>query len=524
MELNFPKRCDFCTSRIGSRHCLLPYNFVIKYTPPTETKDALIDLAQLHMEFGLESLIASYEFICRITTRPTKEQIHSYAESLSSQSTDRKFFPDSYRFGYMKPSEESTVTSEFLRSPEKETVDNSTTEEIETAELSESHPSTSMKVDDDSTSATTTVNVDDTTPSMAEILKRSPPTTEATDTIQTEPTQTEIQETHSQKNLKSGHLQHIAHDLFMAMSCAWALNATKKSTFLMSQLHECIFSELQKVERYGEYYHYQDDTRLDHPIALSREIIATHDDTEVREHQYGRSNDLQKYCLLQHSLLQINNSNSSTLTISNGLISYIQSVMRSQAITRHDRDILSTMTKELTTKRGFALAYQWSKTKVLATKTQTSTSSSHLKLALGTKPTPTLTESIKIASSAYSKHAHHVQHETGTSSPTPNEMNGPLYQIIDKILDENPNLRSRTPFTELPLRDVYHQLITSLITHNRGWMNPNTLTTNQSIQKIESHCSFTIPDTELPIALKVMKHIQLEASNQFKGLAQSTLS
>lgn len=259
------------------------------------------------------------------------------------------------------------------------------------------------------------------------------------------------------------------------------------------------------------------DSKLDHPIALSKELVATHNFDDIVLWSKGLHCQCSTRCILNYSRFKSVSMTSDSDMLLDVLIDYPRSVISDSHLSSHDREFLSNLIINETRRRGFTTAYQWVKSQAKGKNV--------LRTSL-----PSLT--IGPISSSTKQRGPESSHTFRTISPQrqkkPNQtldseqrLNLILQDLLPKAINDV-YLLNQQRFNNIHIRnhtaqDVISKLATALIRNNQGWKNPVTTRSTQSITRLESYLDFEIPDEQIENIYNVFKLVIDRVINQTKS-------
>jgi len=500
MEINYPKFCDFCSTRIKSRHCLLPWYFVYKYKLPNDPKEALIDLSQIHSEYGTGNLNANLEFMARILNRPDHATAVRYAESLSSYSgggipltvpVSISTSPESSDHGaHSLPSRDDEA--KFDLPTETETVRDSPTVKDEQPANNELENSSA----DTDRSATPKL--------LTTLFKKTSSSVTSDDITHVEPTSSAIDEVNLNKDKEE--IFHLVKDVSRAIITAYSLHQSYRHEYNIVRFHECLTTEMGILKASGTNYKPTHDSKLDHPIALAKELAAIHAFEDIVNWANGTACLCSSRCILNYPRLKSVSMTSDSDTLFGVLCDYSRSVITDPKLSNHDRELLSSQVITETRRRGFTTAYQWVKNQAKGKSVHKTTpfpNKHGLSFEATASRSPESSQTFRSSAPQGSKRSHQTM--------DPNDrLNLVLTDILPKVV--NQHLNSNKEFNQIQIesyspKQVMTKLLEALIRYNQGWRNPVTTRSIQSITRLEPHLEFSIPDEQVEVIYNIFKPI-----------------
>lgn len=514
MEFQYKDNCTFCHSRIGSKRCLLPYEFVCNYQHNGDALSVIVDVTELHMTYGIEALQYNFEFLYRVRSRPTSDAIQSRAQSYSMSATPNETVNDSVT--PLSPASNNFVvdTIRTTESELKQQGNRTPTGAPNLPGLTESSDSINVKSLTDKLNDTTLK----TNRSYASAVTKESNLEHRSKVKDDSNMLKQYESRNSTDSEESAELtqsdeSHLTNDLIMAILVAHAMTNKHQSETRVSKLFECIDTEIGMKERLKQHYVSKRNTNLDHPIALARELIASHSDAEILSWQEGRLIECTRCCILNYPPFSTTSQTVDNDRLVQTLISYCSSILKSKMYKEKERIRLSqkiAITLEL---RGNIFAHNWLKTKlrsisnIYATKRKDETSIQQEHKSSLTNHTE---DQLRILTPRMNKHSCPPVEQT-----TLEFLQTHLSTAILKVTKGKELNYSSIP-KELTSEDFFFTLITEFVKHNKSWHNPNSLASTKSLLKASEHSGFNIKTTELTNILWLASEIVSILRNESK--------
>jgi len=492
MEFKYPADCSFCHSRIGSKDCLLPYEFVCKYQTPTDDLSKVMDVSELHSSYGLSTLQYNFEFVHRVRSRPTSEAIQSYAASVSLQSV-----------------EHLGIDEEHRSSPTPANVDETLKDTNHGVQLS--HKAITSSVDEMNIHSTAKSSIDD----MPHILSAdhtsdvpTPKSYASAATSDATPSSSKMLELSTMPNNKDSRgsspsdlkvklsrqeEDHIIVDLFLASTIAHAMTTKKMTETRVLKFFECMDTEIGIKQKLKHHY-VSKSTTLDHPIALAKELLATHSDHEILSWQESRPISCSNCCILNYPSLS-----SSSLTEENDrlvqvLVNYCSSILKNGAYSESTLSRLSEKFRIKLDQREHLYTYNWLKSKLRSISTMSSSKSTVEQSSNSTQLDRLLNISedrLKILNPGNKEHKC-----PAIDLDTLELLEANLASAVSNSFESLDDQQMDQSQTELMQAAIFN-LVSEFVKHNKSWQNPNSLASTKSLQKAADYANLNIPESEL---------------------------
>jgi hypothetical protein len=263
----YPDYCTYCTQKYRSTKCLLPYALASRLVLPKDPIDMTMELTELHCSFKTDSLQHFAELTHWHTSQSDPQSGSVFGPTLNwvvhNDSLSRK----------MTSTDASTTHSGAPLSENAQT-GIAPTEAESTSQVS--GPTSNIDIGTDRTSTPTTpVQLKD------EIAPATSPLTaqnlEQLSSTQKHPLLPEM---------TLPDALHLARDAVMAIVTAQNLRKLKRTSSTLSDLQTSVETELNALYRLGGEYKTKSSTKLDHPIAIARELVATHNATSFQSWRF----------------------------------------------------------------------------------------------------------------------------------------------------------------------------------------------------------------------------------------------
>lgn len=343
-SMSYPDYCTYCFKKYNNRKCLLPYALASSITLPDDVEERVMELTQLHCSFRSDSL----RYVVDRTL------FHMSSSDLQSGSV----------FGAIH---NWVVENPDL--PPSNLVSQTASTRASGVPLNEESPPdrmaehTALPEPPESVETQTLAGQPTEAPAQKETTEPgnhqelSPLTQANLDTLvasQWEPPRVTRLDLHD--------ATHLARDLVIAVTTAVMLRKTKRAQQTLADLRDTVSRELETKHKLGPKYTLSDHTKLDHPIALSRELIATHSDKELSNWQTGKqvSNQQPASCYLNFKQSNPFDAHSpESKRLDNYLILFAKRALQILSLQKENKKQLLTMVKHLLTERKLETSYEW---------------------------------------------------------------------------------------------------------------------------------------------------------------------
>lgn len=483
-EFNFGINCTFCQSRIGSTHCLLPYQLVVGYHPPQDFTSKVIDITEIHMRYGLEMLQTNSESIKWIRARPGSSQ------SLHFSMSDRQ---DSNQWSDQMNSINDTVATNAtsVSIAVADSISGSDYSDFITRQLDENE----CKSEDD-----------DGAP-----LKCASPIIEAASTSDTVPTfvsepvsyvtvakqeskvdstvkrtsETSVLEKYDTE-LSRENRNHLIGDLVMMAKTAFNLHACKRDWIKVDALKESIMYESDLRSKMNAKYNPSTATALDGNKAFAKEIIATHGSEEIQQWESGKFTSHGSFCLLNCKFATLKHDDDDDSRLCEELIKSFHSITRVQQCNKSYIDAVIEAVKFELSKDGHSSTLDWmrNRTKFLGAKTVSRSST----------PSDVSAKGDIVKKQPY----------PATDERLLNFMNTHLQVYVNREIeaadDEVPKMVG-----EIKLTKFMFKLASEFLLRNKGWHNENSFTSPQHLVKLEEFTGLKSQPSEASMTFSILK-------------------
>lgn len=490
-EFYFGKDCTFCQSRIGSTHCLLPYQLVISYNPPKDITSKVIDITEIHMRYGIEALNYNSQSLEWIRERSnsmssaarshvTSQDSRLWSEQMSeidrTQSPDNGGIPLTGIPTQTDRNQQISMTKSMT--PESK---GKTLAEIVHDELTISKKIVQHQVDEPKT-----VSPRSEQSSPAKTIKQQDVVVKAksNDKIKFEMTR-------EARN-------HIISDAVLVAKVAFNLHSAERGWITVNALKESIIYESNLRSKLSVKYHPTSDKRLDGNIALAKAIVATHDNRSIQSWTSGQAATHGPYCLLSRSFLSINDDEHSDSSLFDELIKCFSATINILHENTTDGKNISEAIKFTLVKDNYPNAYEWMLNQMKY---------------IGIQSIPkSMTRSMSTDKGKNKR----------VSSPYPpiderllDFINIRLQVIVNKNIENAKDEVPRMP-DETKLTRFFFKLASEFLRRNKGWKNENSFTSPQHLTKLEEQTGLKTEPSEMFMTFSILRNIINEFRVAFK--------
>lgn len=489
-KFDYFEDCTFCQTRIGSRHCLLPFQLTREYTAPSDGISTIMDITEIHMHYGIPVLKNNFEVIQWMRLRPTVDEVKHYAQSVQSrtrewynspmQSVGDNFEYQSVNTGIQSQAESSIDKPESKSSQDKdEGIPLYTT--MVKSEQESSCPTEPRKVDKGKQTEESII-----------LSQVSPaPEKPMLPKIDNKVRDTEIK-------LDRWSSRHLIRDLVLAARTAYSLNQNSKSGARNSSLVDSLMFESNILSMAKDNYKPSTRTTLDGSKSISKEIVARHSLDVLKLWERGDKNRECRHCLLNYDFIHISKIDSDGSRIEDCFVRYFNDLINQKFIEDDEPcDILNAVKYQLTSE-GYPSTFTWITHRIKFLKQNESQSR---KITKGSPP------------------------------PTFKKLEKPPYPAIDQRLIDHINSHlqvavnreieragKRIPElnSEMKLTKFLFILSSEFLRRNKGWQNENSFTTPTHLSKIEESAEMGTKSNDEYLTFNLIKNIIDEFRRSFK--------
>lgn len=491
-NFNFKLNCSFCQSRIGSEHCLLPFQVTEMYIPPEDTSSAIMDITELHMNYGTASLQYNFGFINSLKARKVDTVSDCYTEQVPPST-----------------SQWSDVMNDLARSnsntenqPDDEIISTSGTDfstwitnQLDESQLVENDSSSSTNPTIESLDLGVKLGTAINSPVELNTNKEELTSIADTSSLMSEHT-TSLKKKSSTPvrkfPLEREEINHIVQDLLLAVKSSYILYSAKRSGIKTTALIGSICSESQLRDNIGMNYNPSYKTTLDGNKALAKEIIARHSCDKIEAWEQSEPASCNKLCILDYHKFSIMLEDESTDKLADSLIKYFNHITTNSSINETQRaELIENLEFELS-KCDMSNVLIWINGKIRS-----------LKKANVSIPKK---EKKPIVDSPVTKESYRIKPYPPTDQRLIDFINTHLQVVVNQeIVKSGTSVPQLTDQTSLG--KFFFKLATEFLRRNKGWLNENSFTTANHLTKLEESTGLKVKPSEAFLTFKTLKCI-----------------
>lgn len=253
---NYPEECNFCTKKFKISSCVLPYALAKHFPLPTDSTDRITELTELHCFFSNDYYRQAVD---QTRWRTTTSDSHSGSAPSHTKQWLSELNPE---FQTSQMSEIATIETQSTSAEGAPLALASTTSPV-LEDAADSRPDPSSKND---TSDPHLEEKDPLTHSDKSPLTRCNLRQHTTELTHKEPTPA----------LSTNEILHLVEDIAIAATCAQTLRKVRRDKTQLIDLLEPLTKEMDIATDKSKLYVPHTSTKLDHPVALARELTSRH--------------------------------------------------------------------------------------------------------------------------------------------------------------------------------------------------------------------------------------------------------
>jgi hypothetical protein len=349
-KLSYPDYCTYCATKYYSSRCLLPYALASSITLPEDVTLQTMELTELHCSFSIDLFRHSADRV----------NYHSSTSDLQSQTG---FGPT---HNWVVSNDDLPPTS--LLSPTQSTNDSGAPLTSQTARLDEA-PTFGT--------APTPENVESLETKAAPVEHSAKPdkrtaTNVATSSHLTKANLEQYTTVRKRKapvpSLSLTDTLHLVSDSVLAVATAQNLRKARRTNMTLEDLRISADKELTTKETLGAKYQPYHSTKLDHPIAFVRELVANHTDSDLHHWRTGK---LKESDMSHHCYLTFSRSNPFIVSqpqnkrLDNYLVLFAKASLDVLLSQKEHKDQATTAYKYMLSTRKMDSTFEWLKTSPL---------------------------------------------------------------------------------------------------------------------------------------------------------------
>jgi len=481
-KFQFPENCSFCQSRIGSDHCLLPYQFVKQYVLSEDTVSAIVDITEIHTTYGISALESNFNLLTWVRTR-------SFSRHGSSDLS----------FAYPVNEQHTGTSNEMNDSSQLEAISSQSTVSDGGASISFSDFITSQLDEDEcrrTLDAIQASSVTPSTPTMAEKLShlREDSPSEKSDNpiplkgkgpkIITNFSTHEISTDQDRRNLYN----HLVQDLVMMTKTAFNLHAKKRGWIRISSLKESIMYESNMRSRLGNKYSPTFNSELDGNIAIAKEIIARHSIDDIQLWQSDKQTSHGNFCFLNDVMFRLEGLSNDQQRLSEELIRFTFFSLSAHLTEKGSNITLSSLIDFELGKANHPCNIAWIKSQYKFLNSQQESRSSE------SSTTSRRGDPKKVAKEPYPT----------TDPRLLNYINTHLQVFIVKVINESGN-DVPVMSDETKVHTFIFKLANEFLLRNKGWHNENSFTSPHHLEKLEEATGLRSRSSESILTFEILR-------------------
>lgn len=487
-QFYFYENCTFCQSRTGSTHCLLPYQLVRDYIPPKEDVSRIVDITEIHMLYGIESLNANLQSINWIRDRPYSRQESNLSMTSNVKATD--WFEQMKEQGMSNKqvsTDPTSVTDDDVESNYSDYISDQLDEgallttEAEMATMSISRPSYAEA------SASTTVSVDHKDPVIAKVHEEKSSVKGLS-----------ILERY-QVELSKANKDHLIRDLVIIAKAAFNIHSAQRGWIKTSALKESLMHESGIRSMTGIKYQPSKNTSLDGDKALSKELVAVHSQKEIQDWESGKFTEGGQYCILNALQFSLKTDDLSANRLIRDLVTCFVDTLKMQTRKKGVRDSFTEPIKFDLIKTGHPTTFDWISNKYTYYKNG------------GAEPSPPRS----VTSDGPSRVKKTKEPYSYVDQRTLDLINIHLQVLVNKRI-EMAGEDVPTMSDETKLSKFLYKLASEFLMRNKGWLNDNSFTVPQHLTKLEETTGLKTKPTESFSTFSLLKGIIEDARIAFR--------
>lgn len=490
-DFYFGNNCTFCQSRIGSTHCLLPYQLVVTYHAPTDITSKVIDITEIHMRYGIEALndnFRSFEWIrersnslpsvacSNVASSEPRQWSEQMSEISKSHSPTNAGVPIEntpvqsglglpiFAFGQSKNADKGKTLADLIQGKPQQ-------------------PERIVAIDDSSSAIIKASN---------EQLRAVKPAEHHTDAQKLElKDMRKFELTRDTRN-------HIINDAVIVAKVAQNLYSASRGWIKVSALKESIVYESDIRNRLGAKYLPSSNMKLDGNIALAKMIVATHDVQSIQAWESGQTATHGPYCLLGRKFLSMMDDKHHDLPLFEELIKCFSNTIDILNDNEKDGGNITESIKFTLIKDDYPSTYDWTRNRMKYIEMTKISKSPTLSLGDNKKkakkielPYPPIDEKLL------------------------DFINIKLQVCVNKHIEIAGKEIPRMP-DETKLTTFFFKLASEFLRRNKGWHNENSFTSPQHLTKLEELTGLKTQSSETFLTFSILRDIISEFRVAFK--------
>jgi hypothetical protein len=481
-EFLFGDNCTYCVSKFGSEHCLLPYQIVKNYVPPTEQVMRAIEISELHAHYGVDALATNLEAFKWIANR-SGSRISASVSSVSATgsqawSDQMSYSADAYPpVSVTDPGHGTQPTLSFSRPDwilNQSSSDSDTGVKITQPKQSEGSPVvkatlTSIPIEND----------DGLTSPKSEDRKSLTPRSEFKSLFNSG----EVKVTSRDDR------NHLITDLIVMAKTAYNLHRTRRDWIKVSQLKESLMYESNLVSTMGARYRASRDTSLDGNKVLAKEIVGCHTADEIHDWECTNMTDRKSFCLLNCRAFALPMKTENDLPLGESLIQTFFLILDTHDDGKDSESSISKAVEFELSKSEHKSTLEWMKNRDYFFRTRSLSGET---------------------SSYYGTIKGKVKEEDNPYPPIDDK----LLEFINVRLQVTVNKEIEQAGKEIPTmpdktthQKFFYKLAVEFLRRNKGWHNENSFTKPAHLTKLEDSTKLRTQSSESLLTFMILKRI-----------------
>jgi len=328
-NFSFPEKCSYCHERLGSFHCLLPFEFSKIYVRLEDPLQDAIQLSDIHSQYGFDRLLANLNLVQWFLNHPRSQSSSQHERVQDEVHSLRQFdhmhsqvAPPFHPFNEESISYSILETLGLRKNVNKRTTawikhndaDDSLYHGIQKDSVVSDAPSSQCASNDDTGSNEQSSIKDSSTkldvhqPNSIQdlmVLKNVdtlvlPEPTNVGSKSHDEPLV--IKETSARPmSIADDASLHALNIIAKSISFLYKLEEKKITKLQTKALKQSLMFEINLRLKLGPTFKAKMVTEIDHPIALAKVLVAAHTDADLTAWKFGRTLQCSRFCLLNFS-------------------------------------------------------------------------------------------------------------------------------------------------------------------------------------------------------------------------------
>jgi len=489
MDFNFPRKCTYCKSQFRVNNCLLPFNLTEESIKCTNEMEYVQQVIHLHQIYGEDELTILFHKTNYVSEKYKEELVQTKSRERSQTGS-----PIS-----QPPSISSRTWSD--RIGDKEST-NDEQEELEPIDdLRRDFPPLPLikgkKKDQNPI----------TRPKEEKEDKAVPLTKEQTlatiNEIESMPVSKEKEETVNIETLpeiEDHFIEHIVYDITLVLQYVSKMRTPGIGHNIT--IENCLTTleqEFKYLQQHGDKYERKQDAQLNSVIGFTKRVYSIHSTKQLTDWWSNEKHTHQRGCLLLFQKLSRTNSASMSHGLQDSLLEYIQLVLGEKTFSPQSRiKVKDTLLNYLEFQKLTSL-WTWYKGETLSLRRR-----QQAKLLESLKPESSNKGKIALTTKQTGRNTRHIC--PGLTNELEEYANNKLPSVIQRVLQANPTQEIKYP-EKMDSTTYFLKLVKEFQSHNKGWMNTNSMTTEKHFRDVENNCEFKTEFQYVFICFKLLQKI-----------------